>query len=654
MIVACGSELATDEKKKIEGKVVFMIEGKERLMYDILAINVDGSNPANLTNDEFYNRKPVLSPDGKKIIFIREEDSQDEIYIMNVDGSNKVNLTNNEAQDRFGTSMRRSSPWSPDSSKIVFTSRRGLDRSENHIYIMDSDGSNIVRLTDNPSRRYSDIRWSPDGNKIAFICGEKERNICAINITGSNDIEVINDQNMVTSFSWSPDGSKLLFIGQQDLEFHLEPELYLFTIDADGTNQKQLTDNLYRQLSTWNYSPSALWSPDGNRIVFTANTKDSGVSIYVMDANGSNVESIVNGISYCNLYDWLPDSNKIFYYAYSDGYCIMDPDGSNRVILSNYCQEYDSPASNINYSLILNIKGEGTVITNPQSSTFKMCESVELTAVPSAGWVFSRWSDLPTQYSQTRSITMNSDKKYTANFVKESIINGKVYYGGKPITQFTTVAANIEYDETIITKAGETLATYEFDVQTRNQDNSDHITYDKSNGTYTVTNLLPGKHVIKASYDTSPPFDGNGFRPGDFRGISFQWNISKSGELYVSDIGVLYNIHLTAPIDNLYEQGYVDDPIKTYHGSDLLFTWESVPDASSYRVTIYLYEEDSREVWKTEILKTEEILLDLPPNSVNQYYSFTVSAYNSDGVKIGRLPILYEDGNWGRYRFRIE
>ncbi|MBU7017477.1 MAG: PD40 domain-containing protein, partial [Theionarchaea archaeon] len=60
--------------------------------------------------------------------------------VMDSDGSNLKNVTNNPARD-FEPS------WSPDSKRIVFVS----DRDGNmEIYCMNADGSNLKNLTNNP------------------------------------------------------------------------------------------------------------------------------------------------------------------------------------------------------------------------------------------------------------------------------------------------------------------------------------------------------------------------------------------------------------------------------------------------------------------------------------------------------------------------
>ena len=76
-----------------------------------------------------------------KIAFESDRDGNYEIYIMNVDGSEQTRLTDNPADD-WGLS------FSPDGSKIAFESYRDGNWE---IYIMNIDGSEQTRLTDNPA-----------------------------------------------------------------------------------------------------------------------------------------------------------------------------------------------------------------------------------------------------------------------------------------------------------------------------------------------------------------------------------------------------------------------------------------------------------------------------------------------------------------------
>ena len=83
---------------------------------------------------------------------------------MDADGQNPTRLTDNFSEN-FAPA------WSPDGTKIVFTS--GV-RSDTDIYVMDADGSNVVRLTHDADFE-EDPAWSPDGAKIAFRSAPAER-----------------------------------------------------------------------------------------------------------------------------------------------------------------------------------------------------------------------------------------------------------------------------------------------------------------------------------------------------------------------------------------------------------------------------------------------------------------------------------------------
>ena len=79
-------------------------------------------------------------------------DGNRDICVMDGDGGNEVRLTDDPAWDQ-GPS------WSPDGTRIVFSTCRG-----HHIYVMDSDGQNLMELT-GPLGGTGSLAWSPDGGK---------------------------------------------------------------------------------------------------------------------------------------------------------------------------------------------------------------------------------------------------------------------------------------------------------------------------------------------------------------------------------------------------------------------------------------------------------------------------------------------------------
>jgi dipeptidyl aminopeptidase/acylaminoacyl peptidase len=111
-------------------------------------MNADGSNPTRLTSTPYLEFYPEWSPDGTKIAFTSNREGSDnfEIYVMNADGSGQTNISNNPAYDALPN-------WSPDGTKIAFESTRHDTLSGRpDIYVMNADdGSNPIRLTTHPA-----------------------------------------------------------------------------------------------------------------------------------------------------------------------------------------------------------------------------------------------------------------------------------------------------------------------------------------------------------------------------------------------------------------------------------------------------------------------------------------------------------------------
>jgi TolB protein len=157
-------------------------------------------------------------------------DDGGQIWLINADGTDLTSITS-------GTGGGGGNPsWSPDGSWIAFASNR---TGKVNIYVMDADGANQVRVTNNDEHNGS-YAWSPDGTQIAFV---SDGEIAIINADGTNpriltaDVTP-NDPDFrfrCSRPSWSPDGTRLAF----ESGFASKSETY--TIDSDGTNFQFVT-----------------------------------------------------------------------------------------------------------------------------------------------------------------------------------------------------------------------------------------------------------------------------------------------------------------------------------------------------------------------------------------------------------------------------
>ncbi len=237
---------------------------------EIYVMGADGSDPTRLTdNDDANDREPSWSPDGTRIAFTsNRDDGNSEIYVMGADGSDPTRLTRDTAYDSEPS-------WSPDGTRIAFTSNRDDPRGE--VYVMGADGSDPTRLTDNGDAYDREPSWSPDGTRIAFTSNRDDGNfeIYVMGADGSDPTRLTDDTGYDSEPSWSPDGTRIAFATSRD------GVSAIFVMETDGSGQTRLTpaDDVA--------SVQPTWSPDGTKIAFTRSA-DGSEDIYVMDADGSD------------------------------------------------------------------------------------------------------------------------------------------------------------------------------------------------------------------------------------------------------------------------------------------------------------------------------------------------------------------------------
>lgn len=270
----------------------------------LLLINSDGTGQSVLVPEgHIRNDNPVYSPDGSKIALHRQNGSKFEICVMNADGTNLVVLTSANPQGESGENLSPS--WSPDGSKIVFASNwNGRRKSE--IWVMNANGTGLVQLTtnvqlgsDGGGPLFGNDRtpvWSPDGSRIAFAStrdGLTDTELYVMNADGSNQTRLTDNTADDRNPTWSPDSLRIAF------DRNATADIGINIINRDGTNLVNVTHDCF--------DPS--WSPDGEKFVCTGFDSSFEIAIFTINANGTNRTKITNNNFSARAPSWAPPSS---------------------------------------------------------------------------------------------------------------------------------------------------------------------------------------------------------------------------------------------------------------------------------------------------------------------------------------------------------
>lgn len=206
-------------------------------------------------------------PEDRLLAFTSSQDGNAEIYTMHPDGSRLTNITNHPAHDIYPF-------WSPDGKQIAFMSDRNGYGSP-HIYLMNTDGSNVIQLTQGEGKYLLDVNgytpWSPDGRKLLYSYRPSEEthwNLYIMDISKKSSTMLTREPGNYILPSWSPGGKHVAFVGDTG---RISRDLFL--VDIDGTRLIPLTENLQAgEFFLFDYG----WSEEGTSLFFTTSRNEQG------------------------------------------------------------------------------------------------------------------------------------------------------------------------------------------------------------------------------------------------------------------------------------------------------------------------------------------------------------------------------------------
>ena len=239
------------------------------------------------------NYDPTLSPDGKRMLFIKALEGHEQFFTADSDGRHERQIT------RDG-SDKEDPAWSPDGRQVAYV----LVGPKNSLHVMNVDGSGDRTITP-ASQSPIHPEWMPDGKSILYCTDDDlhppQKNaaeIYRIDVATGRIATVIGG-GVNTYPVPSPDGRRIAFRKMLDTNSEV------FVANIDGTGVTNLTNN-----PTFEGWPA--WSPDGKRIAFAGN-RNGVYQVFVMNADGSDVKLVANTEGRATAPKWSPDGKLIYF-----------------------------------------------------------------------------------------------------------------------------------------------------------------------------------------------------------------------------------------------------------------------------------------------------------------------------------------------------
>jgi Tol biopolymer transport system component len=328
-----------------DGNYIYYLRAERaRLLGGLYQVPVLGGTSKKLREDV---SRISFSPDGKRFGFIRRyaSEGQDALIVVNADGTGEQKLATRKHPDFFLPGVA----WSPDGQTIAcpaggFTG--GYYRSVAVVNI--SDGSQKI-LTSRKWTAVERVAWLPDGSGIITTAQERagdqyqlwqisypegeartltndlsDYHLVSLTADAGALVTVVSD---ITSNIWLvPNGewgngrqltssksngigsTALLSDGRIIYESRTGGNSDLWIMNADGRNQKQLTDDAYNERF-------ALATPDGHHVVF--GSARPGTQLWRMDIDGSNAKRLTDSPAISATLS--PDGKWVVYTTFGPG-----------------------------------------------------------------------------------------------------------------------------------------------------------------------------------------------------------------------------------------------------------------------------------------------------------------------------------------------
>lgn len=368
-----------------------------------------------------------ISPDGKWVAWTlptQEDNGNSEIYLADSKGAAKARrITAGDGRALFRES---GVAWSPDSSRIAFFSNAG--GAQDQVFVLPVGGGKARQVTE-VTGYVADIRWAPDGKRLAFLYAENgggggpldavpaqvgaiESEIhnqrLAIAKEGGGEVRQVSPAQLnIYEYDWSPDGNHFAAIAAPGPADNNWWTAQLYKLDINSGQMRVLYHPpVERQLAV------PRWSPDGKQIGFIGGLMSdagfNGGDIFAVNSAGGEPRDLTpERKSTPNWFAWHGNGELVFTEDVDGGGAISTlnvENGDTEAVWQGAQQVYDA-GNYPDFSLAADGRTSALIRTSWE-------QAPEVWAGPMGDWrqLTHENAEQPPHWGKAESIVWNNEK----------------------------------------------------------------------------------------------------------------------------------------------------------------------------------------------------------------------------------------------------
>ena len=277
--------------------------------FNLFRFEAKSKNIEQLTDNQFQNESPKISPDANQLAFIRRKDTHYELVITNLNGDDpKVLIKTKQILD-FS--------WSPDKQSIALVLVENDQATLARIVIKTGARQNLLpkHLSDKKMSeskiQIASAQYSPDGNTIAYISGDTDqpsRILHILDLTTMNEktLSALNLQ-VQSPVTWSHDSHQILYSALKDYQYYFDEktqrkvykgsmQIYLSNLKGET---KQITDGNFLH-------KHPVFSPDERKIayLFAPGLGDRTLALITSNLDGTDKRQLHSNVAANSMLTW--------------------------------------------------------------------------------------------------------------------------------------------------------------------------------------------------------------------------------------------------------------------------------------------------------------------------------------------------------------